>query len=475
MDESAWRQAARPMRRRGFLRIAGLGLGAASAAPLLAACGGGDDDKGKTTSQATSAPATGGSQVAASAATQAAKLSGNMTVLMWSHFVPAYDKWFDKFAEDWGTANGVKVRVDHIPHLELPARHAAEIAAQGGHDLMEFTGSGGGAHLYSRHLEDLDDIALRLDKEKGGWVNAAKTLSVNGGKWKTLPSFFIRFPVLYREDLWAEHAGLPKGPDSWDDLLEGGRKLKAKGNWGGFGMANHVDSNVTCTALLWSYGSKVVQEDGKTLAINSKETRDALRFGKALFDEAMEKDVLAWDDASNNQLLASGKGSWITNPISASLSIKGQNLELYNKIGIANTPKGPAGRKTPVPTNAFGIWKFAKNKEAARAFLNHFTNNWMEGYKVSVSYNEPMLKSWVDDGFKWVPTIEDPRLKLLTDFSPFAELYAWPGPMTPAAEEVWQLFLVPQMFAKVARGTSIDDTLKETEAAMKKIYDKHNT
>ena len=51
-----------------------------------------------------------------------------LRILQWSHFIPAYDAWFDnKFVKDWGDKNGVKVRVDHIPHLELPARMAAVI------------------------------------------------------------------------------------------------------------------------------------------------------------------------------------------------------------------------------------------------------------------------------------------------------------------------------------------------------------
>src|SRR5262245_37286125 len=37
-----------------------------------------------------------------------------LKILQWSHFVPRYDQWFDQFAKDWGTANNVKVTVDHI-------------------------------------------------------------------------------------------------------------------------------------------------------------------------------------------------------------------------------------------------------------------------------------------------------------------------------------------------------------------------
>ena len=51
-----------------------------------------------------------------------------LRILQWSHFIPAYDAWYDKFAKEWGEKNGVKVRVDHIPHLDIPARMAARIA-----------------------------------------------------------------------------------------------------------------------------------------------------------------------------------------------------------------------------------------------------------------------------------------------------------------------------------------------------------
>ena len=66
-----------------------------------------------------------------------AQLKGTtLRILKWSHFIPAYDVWFDKFAKEWGDKNGVKVRVDHIPHLEIPARMAAEFAAGTGHDII---------------------------------------------------------------------------------------------------------------------------------------------------------------------------------------------------------------------------------------------------------------------------------------------------------------------------------------------------
>src|SRR2546427_11389557 len=59
-----------------------------------------------------------------------------LRILQWSHFIPAYDAWYDKFAKERGDKNGVKVRLDHIPHLDIPARMAAEFAAGAGHDII---------------------------------------------------------------------------------------------------------------------------------------------------------------------------------------------------------------------------------------------------------------------------------------------------------------------------------------------------
>src|SRR3989442_2155307 len=88
--------------RRAFLRQTGLGIAGASIAIMLAA---------------REAPA---------------QIRGtSLRILQWSHFVPAYDVWFDKFAQEWGDKNGVRVRIDRSPHLELPSRLAAAFAPAG--------------------------------------------------------------------------------------------------------------------------------------------------------------------------------------------------------------------------------------------------------------------------------------------------------------------------------------------------------
>ena len=66
------------------------------------------------------------------------KLSGDLKILLWSHFVPSHDTWFDQFAKAWGQKVGVNVVVDHIDQAQIPTRIAAEIQAGQGHDLIEY-------------------------------------------------------------------------------------------------------------------------------------------------------------------------------------------------------------------------------------------------------------------------------------------------------------------------------------------------
>src|SRR5262252_6420447 len=90
-----------PINRRRFLKNTGLAVAAASGAPML------------------SAPFV----------SRALAQTKTLTIVQWSHFVPAYDKWFDDFAKDWGTKNHIEVTVDHIPVADVAARAAAEASA----------------------------------------------------------------------------------------------------------------------------------------------------------------------------------------------------------------------------------------------------------------------------------------------------------------------------------------------------------
>src|SRR5438132_5064762 len=89
-----------------------------------------------------------------------------LRILQWSHFVPAYDTWLDGFVKDWGAKNNIDATIDHISTDDLPARMAAEVAARGGHDIVEQNGQIL-TYLYEKQLVDMGDIVDYAVKKYG--------------------------------------------------------------------------------------------------------------------------------------------------------------------------------------------------------------------------------------------------------------------------------------------------------------------
>src|SRR5207249_10741337 len=84
-------------------------------------------------------------------------------------------------------------------------------------------------------------------------------------------------------------------------LLHHGKILKKQGNPVGIAISHCADANTTFWSVLWCYGGKVLEADGKTPAINSDKTVQVIEWYKELYHDAMEPEVLSWDDASNNR------------------------------------------------------------------------------------------------------------------------------------------------------------------------------
>jgi multiple sugar transport system substrate-binding protein len=391
-----------------------------------------------------------------------------LRMLKWSHYVPAYDVWFDKFAKEWGEKNGVTVRVDHIPHLELPARYAAEFAAGAGHDLIYFVGQILTGHYY-RNLLDLSDLADGLGKKYGGWLESAKSCALVGGRWYAVPDFFISIPVLYRKDLFAS-VGMEE-PKTWDDLRNAGRQLKAKGHPTGMQFSRCNDSNHNWRALMYCFGVKETDAAGQNVTIDSKEMREALRFGKALYDEGMTPEVFSWDDASDNRFLASGVASWIHDAISAYHSTRLTNPKVFEQTFVVPEVQGPGGKWNVGEPNVWAIWKFSKNVPAAKDFIQWIADHQKEAMEASLGYNMPFLKEQYKKPMPYLG--KDTKLAALQDQEKITAFFGHPGPMTPPAQEVLTTFIVPDMFTRVARGGDIEETMKWGVGEIRRIYAKH--
>ena len=447
MQPSGGNKGLRQVTRRGFLRSTGLALATAGAAPVL------------------SAPFV----------SRALAQTKTLTIVQWSHFVPAFDKWFDKFAQDWGGKNGVSVTVDHIPEQNIAARAASEVAAQSGHDLFMWNGAGG-PHLYRRYLVDMTKLVDYVEKKYGKVSTIGRQIAFNkdDNTWSAYPDYYINNPGMYRKDLWDE---IGMTPDSWDDVRVGGAKLKARGNPVGMSLARSNDPSLAWRGVLWSYGASVQDETGKRVTLDSKEAVEAVKFVTALYKETMTSDVLSWDDASNNKYIDSGVASYIVNPISAYRSCQQINPKLADKIFLWKCPKGPARRLVGAASNSYGVWNFAKNKDTALEFLRYYADNWIDAFKASTGYNMPIYANIVP---KPMPILSnDPsshpadKLTVTESSDEWCAATGWPGPAWAATDEVYNDFIINDMMTKAATGAMTpEEAVKWAANETKSIFKK---
>lgn len=393
------------------------------------------------------------------------QLQGQLRILQWSHFVPAYDRWFDnEYVKAWSEANDVEVTVEHINLAELPARAAAEVAAQSGHDLFQFLSP---PAAFEDQVINHKEIVQEITRKAGriGRVGLKSTYNPRTRKWFGVADNYVPDPVHYRRDLWAP---LGRAPNTWDDVRNIAPQLKAQGRPVGIGMSNELDSNMALMALMMCHGS-FIQNREHRVVLNSRNTREALSVMRDLFKRGMTNEVFAWTAASNNQAFVAGRLSMALNAISIARTLENLNSPLTEKTWLAPIPRGSVQQLgLEHVMGIYVIWKFARNKRAARKFIvdmqtrygPHFTNS---GY-----YNFPAWPGGVKGGFRTIrrATARDTHRPLgkYTILTTIAQRYTTnvghPGYANAAIDEVFNKFLIPQMFAEVAQ-----DKMTPAEAA----------
>jgi multiple sugar transport system substrate-binding protein len=409
------------------------------------------------------------------------KLSGELKILQWSHFVPNHDKWFDQFVKDWGDKNGVKVTVDHINNADIPAKAAAEITAGEGHDLIEYIYP---PSALEKSVLDLSDLNKEAVKRHGKQVELCtrSTYNAKTNKYYGFSHGWVPDPGDYRKSMW-EKVGMPNGPSTWEELLKGGAEIKAKqGVQMGIGMSNEIDSNMALRGIIWSFGG-AEQDKDENVTLNSPETVAAVEYVKKLYEQAMTPEVFGWNAASNNQLLIAGKASWILNSISAYRTAQDQNPDIVDDIWFTPPLKGPTGiglvSEHLVPV--YFIPNHSKNPDAAQEFMLHLVANYNQVVYESKLYNFPAFFStapqlmekdgWLDkDPFGSKPA---DKLALLKEAEKWSTVIGHPGPANAAIGELFTTFVIPTMFAKAAKGElSAADAVKEAHATYVKVYEK---
>jgi len=314
--------------------------------------------------------------------------AGSLAVGFWDHWVPGANDTLTKLANEWAAKEKVDLKIDYITSQgnKLLLTITAEAQAKAGHDILSmpiWLGVG-----QSTNLEPVDDLVQALITQYGAPAAAVEYLGKQNGHWIAVPATAgsqMKGPCA-RIDLFRQYVGLdltkmyPAGapPDkeltdkwTWDTFLVAAEKCFKAGFPFGIGVGQTADSVDSAGAIFAAHGAHLVDAKGN-ITVNSDATRQALEYCKRLV-QFLPGDVFAWDDASNNKWLISGKGALIMNPPSAWAVAKRDNPKVAEQLWTFPSPKGPKGRFQPGLPFYWGIWKFSKNKSAARSLLTYLS------------------------------------------------------------------------------------------------------
>jgi multiple sugar transport system substrate-binding protein len=320
-------------------------------------------------------------------------------------------------------------------------------------------------------------VYQEVEKKHGKKIDLAhkSTYNPKTKKYFAFSDAYTPDPGNWHKDWWAE-AGFPNGPDTYDDLLKGATKIReSSGHPCGIGLGQELDTSMAMRAILWSFGGAEQNEAGN-VTINSKQTIEALKYVKELYQKTETPEVFTWTPPSNNQAMLAGRVSFVMNAISVTRQSEREKLPIDAKIMISPALKGPVRRIAAEHVmNCYVIWEFAENKDGAQKFLIDWIDNFREGFMAGQFYNFPCFPSVVPDLQKLIAndTRANPpdKYKVLGNVLDWATNVGYPGYATAGISEAFSTWVIPTMFAKVARGDeSPENAAKAAEEEYKRIF-----
>jgi multiple sugar transport system substrate-binding protein len=302
---------------------------------------------------------------------------------------------------------------------------------------------------FEDEVVDMRDVAEALESSFGAMLPQAKHSLYNPQtqKWTGISDHWVPMVSNWRKDLW-EQAEPNSSPNTWEDVLRVGRKLKQNGHPIGMGLSTDLDSNVALSGLLSAYGS-VIQDPEGVVTVNSKETIAALQFGRSLFKETMQSEVLAWNASSNNQFLLGESGSYAMNAASITRVAEKDNPSLANKIAISTPPAGPVQRIMPANVvSVYTVWKFSKQIELAKQFVKDLILEAETAFEKGELYNYPSFPGAVknlEDAYK-----KEEKYAFLSTAPEWSCNMGYPGNANAVTNEIFDNYLIPKAFSLVA-------------------------
>ena len=392
----------------------------------------------------------------------------SLTGLMRASFIPAIHELQQKQASAWADSHDGAVELTFAK--EWREQIAAVVESRAGEDFGELFANQ--AHIYADRLVDLTDRCESIGEANGGWYDVARDACVVDGRWRAVPRAYTAHVMNWRTDLFTQ-VGITEFPKTWTGLVEAATRLRdAKLPRVALTMsqAGPNDSASVAYSLLWSYGAAEVEKDGKTVAINSAETRAAIKVMQDLA-AASAPEISSYDEGGNNTSFLAGKIAVTQNATSIWYTAQKQAPDVAKNMSHARYPEGPAGHQQLVEMNSLAIFSHSKRIEPAKDLFDQLMDKAQLGKlaEIALTYYTPLLKGY--DDLPTMPWNSEAKLKGLKGLAAGGHMPGWPGPASRQSAQAYNNQTIVNMFARVISGkATAEESIRVAEGELQKVY-----
>ena len=313
--------------------------------------GGGSEDQQESTG--------GGSAIAADAADDA---KGDVTLCLPKDVSGAFTKTVAAF-NDEGT--GVTAKLLELPESADQQRNQLVQRSEARSDECDVMGID---IIWTAEFASqgwVKDVTPVIEERKDEFIPSTLETAHYEDKYWAVPHNSNAALLYYRTDQVSE------APTTWEDVYK-----EAAAN-DGIAYQGAAYEGLTCDflELLYSAGGAVLSDDGKSSAIDSQETRDALDFMVGgIKDGAAPKAVVTAMEEQSRRTFENGNATFMRNWPYAYAT--GQKSKIKGKFKITTLPgfNGNPGAGVLGGTN-LAISAFTDNPGAALAVVNYFTSD----------------------------------------------------------------------------------------------------
>jgi lactose/L-arabinose transport system substrate-binding protein len=300
------------------------------------------------------------------------KGSNELSVWAWNINVPVLEEAAKLFAKDHP---GFKLKIQDIANNDMYPKltTALQAGGQGLPDivLIEDTHIQGFLNNFPNAFVNLSKKGF--DKEADKFPEYKRALVTKDGAMYGFPFDGGPAGVFYRIDYFKKAGVDPNSIETWDDLIEAGKKIKEKTGVDFMTLDMNGDDPLY-RLMLNQQGTFYFDKDGN-IAFTSEESKRAMAMLKKLKDEGVAKNVTGWDawlsGVANGKVAVAISGSWMAGLIEQQApNDKGKwgvfPLPAFEKGGIRAANYG--GSSWTIPTAS-------KNQDLAYEFLKFFSTS----------------------------------------------------------------------------------------------------